>query len=55
MLRLRRRLENWLGVSEWILILCLLRLLELLGLPNRWNLRGVEKRILCFPSHKHWV
>lgn len=55
MLWLRRRLENWLGVSEWILILCLLRLLELLGLPNRWNFRWVEKRILCFPSDKHWV
>ena len=55
LLWLRRRLENWLGISEWILIFCLLRLLELLGLSNRWNFRGVEKRVLCFTSDKHWV
>ena len=53
--RLRRRLEDWLGISEWILIFCLLWLLKLLGIPN-WRCFGrVEQRVLCFSTNNNWV
>lgn len=53
--RLGRRLEDWLGISEWILIFCLLWLLKLLGLPNWRSFGWVEQRVLCFSTNNNWV
>ena len=53
--RLGRRLEDWLGISEWILIFCLLWLLKLLGLPDWRSFRWVEQRVLCFSTNNNWV
>ena len=54
-LRLSRRSEDWLSISEWILIFCLLWLLKLLGLPH-WRCFGwVEQRVLCFSTNNNWV
>ena len=54
-LRLWRRCENWLSISEWILIFRLLWLLKLLGL-SYWRCFGwVEQRVLCFSTNNNWV